>query len=122
MSLTARSSRKARLAGLVLVAAVALGACSHNRPIPDKYGATTEDNFTEGCEEVLTSRDGEGERLAADEARDVCQCTYDGISNPDGGIPFEDFKELNEDLETEPAPLPEDVQAIVDGCRDETLS
>jgi hypothetical protein len=122
VSSTSRRPSRARRAALVLAAVVALGACSHNRQVPDRYGDTVEGNFVEGCEEALTSRDGAGEALEADEARDVCQCSYDAISDPDGGIPFEDFKELNEELESESAELPADIQALIDGCRPEGLS
>lgn len=122
VSSTSRRPSRARRAALVLVAVVALGACSHNREIPERYGDSLEGNFTEGCEAALTARDGVGDALSAEVARNVCQCTYDGISDPDGGIPFEDLKQLNEDLEGEPAELPADFQTIIDGCKADNLS
>lgn len=122
----------------VLVAVLLLGACTHERSVPDSYGDTTRNNFQEGCLEALTvevessNPDDDAQAngfltedladtppMAADRASDVCTCSYQGISNPDTGIPFEEFKTLNEELEDEPAPLPESVQAIVSGCLDE---
>lgn len=126
-------SRPAVLA--VLVAILLLGACTHERSVPDSYGDTTRDNFQEGCLEALTVKvdssnpDDDAQAngflaedladtppMAADRASDVCTCSYQGISNPDTGIPYEEFKTLNEELEDEPAPLPESVQTIVSGC------
>lgn len=117
--LAPRRPSHARRAALVLAAVVALGACSHNREVPTSYGDTTERNFTEGCEEALTADDGEGEALSADDASAICECSYDAISDPDEGIPFEDFKEENDALEDEPGPLSTDIRDRVDACRAE---
>lgn len=112
------------LAGLLLV-----GACSQQRQTPDKYGDTTRDNFQEGCVASLTGEPGddefaavdvgESQPFAADRASDVCTCSYEGISNPDTGIPFEQFKELNESLEEDPVALPAEMQSIVTDCVDQ---
>jgi len=115
-SSTPRRAPRARRAALTLALVVALGACSHQRQVPDSYGNTTEKNFTEGCEESLTQTDGEGVALSADAAADVCGCSYEAISDPDDGIPFEDFKKFNEDLENEPGPLPEAIREKIDAC------
>jgi hypothetical protein len=111
---------RARRAALVLAAVVALGACSHNRQVPTDYGDTTRDNFTEGCEEALTDRDGEGTEAFSDsDATAICECSYEAISDEQDGIPFEEFKETYEALEEEPGPLPEDIRAMIDACRAE---
>lgn len=111
---------RARAAGLFLVAAVALGACSPQRDIPDAYGDTTEKNFIEGCEVALTDEDAAGEAYSDDDAQAVCECAYDDISNPDTGIPYEDFREINEELEQEPGPLPDAIRDVVQTCVDQT--
>ncbi|QYG91540.1 hypothetical protein HC251_03190 [Iamia sp. SCSIO 61187] len=113
---------RARAAGLFLVAAVALGACSHQRDIPDAYGDTTEGNFIEGCEVALTDDDGAGPAFSDDDAQAVCECSYEDISNPETGIPYEDFREINDELEQEPGPLPEAIRDLVQTCVDENLS
>lgn len=124
-------SRRPRLAALALVLAVValLGACTHQRQIPDKYGDTTERNFIEGCIDSLTQRGnstegasqedlGGSEPLSVEQARELCTCSYEGISGEDG-IPYERFKEIMADQEEEPAPLPREVLDIVEGCRSE---
>jgi len=117
MSPVSSTSRRARRAALALALVVALGACSHQRKIPDSYGDTTRNNFTEGCVESVTDPDGEGEALSDVDATDVCQCSYAAISNLDTGIPYEEFKKFNEDLEDSPGPLPDKLREKVDNCR-----
>lgn len=127
---------------LVALSVALLGACTHQRTIPDEYGDTTRDNFQEGCVEALTvevdSPDpdedaeangflvedlGDTPPMADERASEVCLCSYEGISNPETGIPFEEFKEANEVREEgPPAPLPEDMQAIVTGCLEANAS
>lgn len=119
---TSRRPSRARRAALVLAAVVALGACSHNRQIPDDYGDTTRRNFLEGCEEALTQDSGEGEALSAEDATEVCTCTYEGISDEQDGIPFEDFKQYNQELEEEPGPLPDPIREKVEACTPGGLS
>lgn len=131
MSRPARPARRPRLLVVVLGALLALGACAGQRQIPDQYGDTTRDNFQEGCEEALTvatddlddselvAEDvGGSQPFTAERAQEVCRCSYEGISGPDG-IPFEEFKDINEQLEDEAGPLPQDVRDIVTGCVDD---
>ncbi len=129
MSRSARPSpRRPRLAVVaVALALIALfGACSHQRQVPDRYGETTEKNFTEGCIDTLTQNGpepegasesdlGGSEAFSAERARAVCTCSYEGISG-DEGISYERFKEITEAQEEEPGPLPDEMQAIISGC------
>ncbi len=128
-----RPTRRLRALPLVLaVLLLVVGACSQQRQTPDKYGDTTRDNFQEGCVASLTEEQGDPEFAAADvgesqafsaeRASAVCGCSYEGISNPDTGIPFEEFKTLNENLEETPASLPPEMQDIITGCVDENAA
>jgi hypothetical protein len=114
-----RRTSRARRAALVLALVVALGACSHQRSVPDSYGETTRTNFIDGCESALTETSGEGEALSADQAGAVCECAYESISVADGGIPFEDFKEINEQQEEDPTRLPDEIATRIESCRSE---
>ncbi len=109
---------RVRAAGLILVAVVALGACAHQREIPDAYGDTTERNFIEGCEVALTAEDGAGAAYSDEEAQRVCECSYEDISDPETGVPYEDFRKSNDDLEDEPGPLPEPIRERVAACEE----
>ena len=106
-----------RAVGLAVAAVALLGACTHQRNVPDSYGDTTRDNFTEGCIEAMTSDDGEGERLSNEAATEVCECAYAAVSDPEDGVEFDDFKAMTEDLEEEPGPLPEPIAERVEACR-----
>lgn len=125
--------RGLRTVVLILGCLMVLGGCTQQRQVPDSYGDTTKNNFQEGCVEALTVQAGdadadgftegdigEAQPLSADRASDVCSCSYEGISNPDTGIPFEEFKTLNDELEENAGPLPENIQTIVDGCEEST--
>ncbi len=125
------SCRPQRLLLLALPVLFVLGACTGQRTIPDQYGDTTRDNFQEGCVEALTEVPGDegfeendtggAEAFSADDARDICRCSYEDIS-AEGGIPYEQFREITEEQEDEPAALPDDIQAIVSDCRSEVTS
>lgn len=124
-----RRPRRAAAAALAVAAIALLGACTHQRQIPDKYGETTLENFTDGCVGTLTqngedadgvavSELGDSEAFTSKRARDVCGCAYEGISG-EGGIPFERFKEITEAQEDEPGPLPAEITEIMDRCVEE---
>jgi hypothetical protein len=108
--------------GVALVAV--LGACTHQRSIPDSYGSTTEDNFIEGCVDTLTSTsdDVPGDAYTDDEANAICTCSYEAISDPDTGIPFDEFKEINEAQEEDPTALPPEIADPVEACADQAGS
>lgn len=103
------------LLGTVLV--LALASCSQGRSVPTDYGDTTRRNFTEGCETALTDEDSQDGSAASDpaQAQMVCGCIYEEISSPDG-IPFERFKEINEEMEAAPTELPEDLRQTIERC------
>jgi len=107
--------RRTRAVLVALAVLLVVAGCTNRQQIPDSYGGTTRDNFTEGCVTTLTSDDGEGEAFDADEANEICECSYNGIKD---NIPFEDFKRINEDQSAEPGPLDERITDIVDGCTD----
>lgn len=96
---------------------VAVAACSTGQKVPDGYGATTETNFNEGCTTALTSTgDVPGEPLGVDVARQVCGCAYESISDPDTGIPFDEFDAIDDELAEDPAPLPEPLRVRIEAC------
>ena len=101
---------RALLAAVALLAL--LSACTQSRTVPDRYGDTTEENFMEGCLQ-MTEGDGPGRSFTSKEAKDVCGCAYDAIVKD---IPFDEFKQLNEELEDEPAALPQEMLDIMATC------
>lgn len=103
---------------LLLATVIALlAACSSGRNVPDSYGDTTRTNFNEGCVATLTSpTDTPGTPLTDDAARRVCGCAYTSISDPDTGIPFEEFNAIDEQLSEDPAPLPPPIRDRVQDC------
>lgn len=92
----------ASLVFLVLIAA----ACSSDG-FPESYAdqidedtgvSNVEQNWLDGCTVGLAASD------LADDANNVCACSYAAISG-DGGIPFEDFVALNNELKGDPESL-----------------
>ena len=75
-------------------------------------------NWLEGCTVGLADSD------LAEDANNVCRCSYAEISGPNG-IPFADFVDLNGDLKSDPGslagldplgPVEERMLDIVKGC------
>lgn len=60
-----------------------------------------EQNWMTGCTVGLD------QGVTADDANQVCQCSFDRISGPDG-IAFEDFVKMNNDLKGDPTSLESD--------------
>ena len=125
-------SRRRRVLLLLVACVLLLGACAGRRTIPDKYGDTTKDNFQEGCLEALTVKTtdegtegftatdvGEAQPFTAERAGKVCTCSYEGISDPQTGIPFEEFKKINDTFEDDPGPLPDSITSIISTCVDD---
>lgn len=92
-------------AALVLVAVVAV-----IRPRPqDDYDETIRDRFVAAC----TADGGDG-------VRPTCECLYDRLQ---GEVPFDRFELIDQTLALQvdstpdvPLTLPDDVQAMLDGC------
>jgi len=87
------------LAGATLFLA---GACGGDDE-PSSYNDDVKDDFMSQCVAG-----------AGDEARDVCQCTYDALVD---NMPFEEFKEYDEKLRDDPStPLPAEVTDAMTAC------
>jgi len=117
--------RVTKAAIAVLVVVVLAVACSSDgfptgysdQPDPVTNIPLVQTNWMNGCQVSLE------EELASD-ANQVCECSYEWLSGPDG-IPFEEFVELNNDLKSDPLRLqqPEKLTAndnrlleVVKGC------
>lgn len=94
---------KFRGISVLLLAIVMLAAACGTSGAPEEYNQTTADNYIDGCMVALD------EDPRASDANAVCTCAYDAISEEDSAdyIPFEDFKELDDELRN-------DVNAIGD--------
>ena len=75
-------------------------------------------NWLDGCTVGLADSD------LADDANNVCECSYSAISG-EGGIPFDVFVQLNNDLKSDPEslaqsesldPAEDQLLEIVKGC------
>ncbi len=99
--LRSRHSRARGPAVAVIVALALLGGCTQGRSTPDEYNADLEEDFVESCIE-----NGGGDPQ-------VCGCAYEAFEQE---VPIEEFQGLTEDLEDEPAPLPEEFVAVYDYC------
>lgn len=104
--MTRRLRRPVKLVVTFVALFLLVAACSSDG-FPESYSAQVDDetglsnveqNWLQGCTVGLDQSD-----LAADANR-VCQCSYDELSGPDG-IPFEDFVEMNNELENDPESL-----------------
>lgn len=117
-----RPSRSGRPSLRTFVAVTAmvvlLGACTQGRTVPDKYGDTTRENFTEGCIDTTTG-DGEGETFTDEQGEAICECAYEEIVDT---IPFSEFKEVNEAQEEQPTELPDEWLAIMETCVEDNSS
>jgi hypothetical protein len=100
-----------RLLLLALPIAFVAAACGTSGA-PEEYNDTTEKNYTDGCQVALD------EDPQASPANEVCACAYAEIKRT---IPFEDFKELDDDLRNDVNAIAEsqtgrDVTMIVADC------
>lgn len=102
----------ASLGALVVVVVVAVAAVVRPRP-QDDYDDAVRDRFLAAC----TAQGGEP-------VRDTCVCLYDRMVE---SVPFDRFELLDEKLAQEveaspdgPIELPDDIQAMLDGCVAET--
>jgi hypothetical protein len=87
---------------------LATGCASVPSNTPEAYTDTNADgtviveaNYLSACEE-------------SGETSSNCQCYYDAIVET---IPFDEFKDFEQQVEDDPADIPGDYQDIVDDCR-----
>lgn len=99
--------RTRRLAGvtfaLLALSALVVG-CGHRDP--SHYGDTVEHNFVRGCQVIFAGGVDNANDSAVDavikkdpeasQHQSTCQCVYDAVSKKDSGIPFGEFKKLQE--------------------------
>lgn len=121
--------RTRRLAVLAAALAVpVLAGCTVTTNEPDDYDATTEANVLDayvrqGMDDpgdapiiyVIEEGSDEGQVFIPDDVDQAtlaaARCIYDGISNDDDGIAFDDFKSLD-------SALADDPQAVADSAAD----
>lgn len=117
-----RRARRGALLALVLAVPLAAG-CTVATNHPDGYELSTEANVLDGYVRqamddpgdrpiIVVVEDGGEERLQIPDSVDpdvlaVARCIYDGISHPDDGIPFDDWKDLDAALGDDPAAVAE---------------
>ena len=97
-----------KLATVAVPMLLVIAACTPSAT-PEEFDATTRDNFMEACQ------DERAEPAAS--VADICECSYERISEPDDGISFEDFKSLDDDLRSDiDTQLTSAVASIVADC------
>jgi hypothetical protein len=93
------------VAGLLagIVASLVMASCGNEDPT--EYSSDNRDAFLAAC--VDPDADGLFQQR-------LCLCAYE---EAEASMPFERFREINEELESADAPtLPDDLQAIVASC------
>ena len=106
MRSSARSS--SRLVALVVAGVALLAGCT-TQGTPSSYNEEVRADFVNGCRSVRQDA-GDPE----DEARELCTRVYEEIANE---VPFEQFKDDNNDLQEEPAALPDRYTEIIQRCQ-----
>lgn len=109
--------RRSIVAALVAgaLALVLLAGCTSVQRAPSSYSGV-EDNFMEGCT-TRAAADAEVEGAAKIASpKTYCQCVFDAISDKQDGIPYNEFKQMNTDLQNNGGPLPDKLQKAYDGC------
>lgn len=96
-----------RRRALVAVLAAGLAGCV-GQGTPNEYSNSVREDFVNGCVEGAGQGSGDPQQ--------VCQCTYRAL---EADVPFDRFKDVNEDLTEDPGPLPDQFQAILDRCRNQ---
>jgi hypothetical protein len=99
--------RSSRLLAAVVAAAAVLAGCT-TQSTPSSYNENVRADFVSGCRSVRQDA-GDPE----DEATELCTRVYEEITNE---VPFEQFKDDNEELQDDPAALPDRYTEIVQRC------
>ncbi len=108
---TLSTPRHRAVSGLVaLVLGIGLLAGCTGQQTPGGYGDTVEKNFVEGC----TTNTDDGAEIG--DVPTYCQCVYDALSDENDGLPFDEFKGINDDLVENPGPLPEAITTYTEAC------
>ena len=88
---------------IVLAVLLGLGGCGRGDGDDQTYSSDTRASFLEPCIAGL-----------GEDGREICECSYDLIVDE---IPFEDFQELDRELQGDPdAELPDAIADIVAAC------
>jgi hypothetical protein len=95
------SVKPAQLA-LALIVGVLVAGCRQPSNSPTAYGDVAQANFVHGCTQA-----GRGVKS--------CSCAYGVLSGP-SGVPFDEFKKIDQNLATNPAALPDSVKAKLSVC------
>lgn len=103
--------RRAVCALTALVLGVALLAGCTGQRTPGGYGDTVEKNFLKGCTENAATETSVGD------VPTYCQCVYTAISDEDDGLPFDEFKAINDDLVEKSGLLPKKMTAFTERCQ-----
>lgn len=80
---------------------VAFTTSCTGRQDPTNYGSGVRDDFVEGCLAGFAPEGG-GQDRQADEHEELCGCIYDGMSNKETGIPFDEFKKAQSAIRRDP--------------------
>jgi hypothetical protein len=121
----------------LLVALLALPACSPPSNAPKAYGAVSEANFVEGCTGIVTTSgtaEDPSTSVVIDNGanQDVCKCQYnwfvanvpfDQKAADEAGTPDKvDFQQLNQQLQDKPDSMPEEYQSgLKSACGSSTI-
>lgn len=94
------TGRPGRWVWVALGAVLLAGCATVPSNTPDDYGQVTEENFASACEE-------------SGESESDCLCFYEGIVRD---VPFEEFKDLEKQVEDDPTDVPTAYNEIVTTC------
>ena len=107
---TPQRSTKRGLWTTAVLALLLLAAGCGNSGAPTAYDITVQTNYINAC-----SEQAERDRIVrrAEDFEGVCGCAYARISAPNGGIPFEQFRELDDKVRGNPSQINEDETGLL---------
>ncbi len=115
---TPQHSTKRGLWTTAVLALLLLAAGCGNSGAPTAYDGTVQTNYISACKAQAVQ-----DRIVRNEAdfEGVCRCAYTRISAPNGGVPFEQFRELDDKVRGNPSQINEDetglqIRQIVAEC------
>lgn len=104
-----------------LVTVVGLSTGCVGQQTPGGYGDSVEEDFVRGCTTTSTDDGATFADGTAFEPAEFCQCAYDALSG-DGGVPFDDFKQVTDDQIDGPGPLPDSFTEVYASCQEPTTT